>query len=203
VKKETIERRRKEIFEAALEVFAKKGFDKATLDEIAEKLNITKPALYIYFKSKEELFCSMVEDKLKNLETSLKQIFNAKISSLEKLKKLIEYHINFNKENLDFFKVVHNAKLKIGSDEKTRLRNDLLKKYKKYTEKLSSLVQQCINDGYLKKNDKYFYTFALLGMINQNIFGNILFKNEKLIKTLDKKVFNLFLKGAQAKNENT
>jgi len=203
VKKETIERRRKEIFEAALEVFAKKGFDKATLDEIAEKLNITKPALYIYFKSKEELFCSMVEDKLKKLGTGLKQIFKAKISSLEKLKKVIEYHINFNKENLDFFKVVHNAKLKIGSDEKTRLRNELLKKYKKYTEKLSSLVQQCINDGHLKKDDKYFYTFALLGMINQNIFGNILFRKEKLIETLDKKVFNLFLKGAQAKNENT
>lgn len=203
MKKETIKRRRKEIFEAALEVFAKKGFDKATLDEIAEKLNITKPALYIYFRNKEELFCSMVEDKLKKLTTGLKPIFNAKIPSLEKLKRVIEYHINFDKENMNFFKVVHNAKLKIGSDEKTRLRNEFLKKYKKYTEKLSYLVQQCINDGYLKKDDKYFYTFALLGMINQNIFGTILFKNEKFIKNLHKKVFNLFLKGAGPENENT
>jgi AcrR family transcriptional regulator len=50
-----------EIQAAALDLFARKGFEKTSLREIAERLGITKAALYYHFPSKNELLRSLVE----------------------------------------------------------------------------------------------------------------------------------------------
>jgi AcrR family transcriptional regulator len=51
--------RPQQILQAALEVFAEKGFRAATMDEIAARAGITKGTIYLYFPSKEELFVAM------------------------------------------------------------------------------------------------------------------------------------------------
>src|SRR5215467_885410 len=46
----------------ALQLFAEQGYEKTSLREIAERLGVTKAALYYYFKSKEDIVRSLVED---------------------------------------------------------------------------------------------------------------------------------------------
>ncbi len=58
--KELKEGRRLEILEAALEVFAKSGYNGATINMIAEKASISKGLLYNYFESKEMLLDSLL-----------------------------------------------------------------------------------------------------------------------------------------------
>lgn len=48
----------------ALELFTEQGYEKTSLREIAERLGVTKAALYYHFRSKEELVSSFVEDRL-------------------------------------------------------------------------------------------------------------------------------------------
>lgn len=50
------EEARTRIVEAALRVFSEKGYHQTTMDDIARNLRVSKGALYLYFKSKEELF---------------------------------------------------------------------------------------------------------------------------------------------------
>src|SRR5260221_1302530 len=50
------------IQQVALELFAEQGYDKTSLREIAERLDVTKAALYYHFKSKEDIVRSLVED---------------------------------------------------------------------------------------------------------------------------------------------
>ena len=52
-------RRQNEIIDAAEEVFLVKGLEEATMDEIAEKAELSKGTLYIYFKSKEALYMAI------------------------------------------------------------------------------------------------------------------------------------------------
>ena len=52
---------RKKIIEAAFSLFLDKGYHGTTMDEIAERLGVTKPALYQYFPSKEDLFAAVAE----------------------------------------------------------------------------------------------------------------------------------------------
>ncbi|MBN2275968.1 MAG: TetR/AcrR family transcriptional regulator [Bacteroidales bacterium] len=50
------EQRRNDILDAAERVFFKKGLEQATMDDIANKAELSKGTLYLYFKSKEELY---------------------------------------------------------------------------------------------------------------------------------------------------
>lgn len=51
-----------EIVQAALEVFAEKGFAAAKLDDIAARAGISKGALYLYFETKEDIFRAVVRE---------------------------------------------------------------------------------------------------------------------------------------------
>jgi AcrR family transcriptional regulator len=49
------EEAKQRIIQAALDVYSEKGYHEATMEDIAQKLGVTKGALYLYFKSKDEL----------------------------------------------------------------------------------------------------------------------------------------------------
>jgi AcrR family transcriptional regulator len=53
---------RHRIHRAALDVFSERGYDKATLREIAERLGITRPALYYHYKSKDDILAAIHQD---------------------------------------------------------------------------------------------------------------------------------------------
>jgi AcrR family transcriptional regulator len=54
---------RRRLLDAALSVFASRGFDSATLDQVAEAAGLTKGAIYSNFASKDELFFAMMNDQ--------------------------------------------------------------------------------------------------------------------------------------------
>src|SRR5579862_557252 len=60
---------RSRLRELALSLFAEQGYEKTSLREIAEQLGVTKAALYYYFKSKEDIVRSLVEDYVAELDT--------------------------------------------------------------------------------------------------------------------------------------
>ena len=53
----------------ALELFAEQGYEKTSLREIAERLGVTKAALYYHFKSKEDIVHSFTDDYFAELDT--------------------------------------------------------------------------------------------------------------------------------------
>lgn len=63
-----------EIVDAALEVFAEKGFAGARLDEIAARAGVSKGALYLYFATKEDLFRAVVGQAIAPNLTLLKAV---------------------------------------------------------------------------------------------------------------------------------
>ncbi|WKU08226.1 TetR/AcrR family transcriptional regulator [Micromonospora sp. HUAS LYJ1] len=52
----------------ALELFTEQGYERTSLREIAERLGVTKAALYYHFKSKDEIVNSFVEDRLHRMD---------------------------------------------------------------------------------------------------------------------------------------
>ena len=66
-----------EIVEAALAVFAEKGFAAAKLDEIARRAGVSKGALYLYFETKEDIFRAVVGQAIAPNMTAIKAIAEA------------------------------------------------------------------------------------------------------------------------------
>jgi AcrR family transcriptional regulator len=59
---------RAQLQSVALELFAEHGYDSTSLREIAERLGITKAAVYYHFRSKDEILASLIEDFLAQLD---------------------------------------------------------------------------------------------------------------------------------------
>jgi AcrR family transcriptional regulator len=59
---------RARIQQVAVELFTEHGYDGTSLREIAERLDVTKAALYYHFKSKEDIVASLVEDYAKQMD---------------------------------------------------------------------------------------------------------------------------------------
>jgi AcrR family transcriptional regulator len=62
---------RERILDAALDLFSEHGFDGSSLQQIADRLGLTKAALYYYFRSKDELLTALIAPAVTDLDTLL------------------------------------------------------------------------------------------------------------------------------------
>jgi AcrR family transcriptional regulator len=65
---------KQKIIEEAFQVFAVKGYEGASLNEIAGRVGIKKPSIYVYFKSKEELFLTVLELEVERFITYINNV---------------------------------------------------------------------------------------------------------------------------------
>ena len=88
------ERRRQEILAAARNVFSKKGFNSATMEEIASKAELSPGTLYLYFTNKEELHTSLSIDLLAHLGQEISKVVDQDMSVLEKIARFRDVFID-------------------------------------------------------------------------------------------------------------
>ncbi len=66
--------RRRRIQGAAREVFAAKGYAKTSIEQVARQASLSVGAIYLYFRSKEDLYVSLLEETMVAIDTKLKEI---------------------------------------------------------------------------------------------------------------------------------
>ena len=76
--------RRQQLMDAAKKVFASKGFDRATIENIAEEAEFSPATLYLYFKSKDELLASLNLKMLQTLIAKMEHVRDQKDLSPKK-----------------------------------------------------------------------------------------------------------------------
>ncbi len=77
------ERRRQQIIIAAKRIFSAKGFNKATIEDIAKEAEISPGTIYIYFKNKDELYASLSIRILQHLNIRLEHVKNQNNVNIE------------------------------------------------------------------------------------------------------------------------
>lgn len=88
------QRRRKDIINAARKIFSVKGFNSATMEEIATEAELSPGTLYLYFKNKEELHTSLSIDILKYLSTQIHKVVGLDIDVEKKLERFRDVFID-------------------------------------------------------------------------------------------------------------
>ena len=80
---------KRKIFEASMKLFAEKGYDATSIEEITATVGVAKGTLYYHFSSKEEIFNFLVEEGIKLLQNSI-DIKTSKLPNyIDKLKAII------------------------------------------------------------------------------------------------------------------
>ena len=93
---------KRKIFETSMKLFAEKGYDATSIEEITATVGVAKGTLYYHFSSKEEIFNFLVEEGMKLLKNSIEIKTSKFDNSIDKLKAiiLIEIKVLAKYENL-------------------------------------------------------------------------------------------------------
>src|SRR5262250_1639240 len=64
--------RRRQLLDAAMEVFVARGYHAAAMDEIAERAGVSKPVLYQHFPGKQELYLALLDESVEELTETVR-----------------------------------------------------------------------------------------------------------------------------------
>lgn len=134
---------KRKIFETSMELFAKKGYEATSIEEITSIVGVAKGTLYYHFSSKEEIFNFLVEEGFKLLKNSI-EIKTSKLNnSIDKLKAIILIQIKIMVKYEDFISILLRE---IWGQEP---RN---KKCREYVFDYVDVIEKIIQDG-MKNNE--------------------------------------------------
>lgn len=89
-----VSKTRAKLVDVARQLFAKRGVDDTTMNDIAVASKKGRRTLYTYFKSKEDIYMAVVESELEMLSDAMEQVAKKDITPDEKILKLIETHLD-------------------------------------------------------------------------------------------------------------
>lgn len=94
------------LLEAAIKLFARVGYDNASVDEIVEAAGVAKGTFYYYFKSKEDLFLSLISDGIDSLSHEMLAEISKHDKASDQVSAIIASQYNFFVENHDLCRVL-------------------------------------------------------------------------------------------------
>ncbi len=96
--------KRLRILDCAEKIFADRGFNKATVSEIAGRAGVAEGSIYDFFKNKEDLLLSIAGERLKDQIELLQETFHVQ-HPIRKLRRFIRFHFDMYLRNRDFLQV--------------------------------------------------------------------------------------------------
>jgi AcrR family transcriptional regulator len=137
--------RKNEIVTAAKKLFFETGYDATSIQDIIDSLGIAKGTFYHYFKSKDELLDSLVDQLMKDMSLRLQPIAASKKSAIEKINGIFRTGAAYKIENLDAFVLIVKT---LYRDENQILRDRMFERSIQLNSlTIADIVRQGINEG--------------------------------------------------------
>ena len=188
---------REEILSAAEKVFAAKGFFPTTMSDIAREAEFGTGTLYKYFKSKEDLYFTLIDEKVEEINRLVRTELSQKTSAIQRIKKVLGLQFEFIEQNRDFFRIYISERSRFEWTVKDELGKGLHKKMVTYIHILTEVVKQGIKEGEFRPLDPVDLAHALVGIVNSFVFEWLISRKPyPLISKLDT-VIEIFLGGVQ------
>jgi len=100
--------RKSELLSAARTVFSRDGFHDATIDDIAREAGVAKGTVYLYFKSKQEIYLAALRDGVELLNEEMRAEAAIPGAAADRLRRLLTAKITFFDKHRDFFQIFQN-----------------------------------------------------------------------------------------------
>ena len=149
------------VLHIAVRMFLERGFWRTSLNDVAERLNITKPALYHYFHNKEEIYLECYRRGISLIQANLDRLRRHSGNGLEKVAGFIyAYAIVIAS---DFGRcVVRQDDRELSEEARAEVRS-----YKRQVDRcLRSFIEEGIKDGTIRSCDVKLTAFSIAGAVN-------------------------------------
>lgn len=183
------------ILDAAQQVFSKKGFHQATVEEIAETAGVGKGTVYLYFPSKKEILVALIEERLKELTRALEERVEAAGAGLrnytEKLRQAISFQMEVLRRSQDFLTVMFRDIGELGQELDKRTREAR----RAFIAVVEAVIHEGTRKGEFRNIDPRLASYAIEGMIIHGAVGLTVGEGTQLTDEHVSQVVDLCLHG--------
>jgi AcrR family transcriptional regulator len=153
--------KREAILTTAAQLFLEKSYGRTSLNDVAERLSITKPAIYHYFRSKEQILVECYRLGTAMIAETLDQIAAHCGNGIEKVAAFISSYANVMTVNFGRC-VMRLDEGDLSGDARTEIRA----RKRQIDRRLRSFVQEGIDDGSIAPCDPKLAAFSIAGALN-------------------------------------
>ena len=156
---------RDDILEAAAQIFRQKGFHAASMQDIAQAVNLQKPSLYHHVTSKQEILLALLDQALDLLIAQMEEVMRQPLPAEEKLRQGIQVYLGTMLENSDLAAVLLLEHRSLESQYQTRH----IPRRDRFEGLWRQMVADGLEQGDFEQVDPTLTARALLGVMNWTI----------------------------------
>ncbi|WP_172683895.1 TetR/AcrR family transcriptional regulator [Desulfosarcina cetonica] len=169
--------RREQIQQAALELFTLKGFAAVKMVDISEQSELSIATLYLYYKSKDDLYASLIEIALEDLHTQVGAIYeNKKLSPKSKILAFKDALYQTYQRHPTILNIVIHVQL---YDTLTAINPDILDRLNDLGKQILKMFTDTFNDGVRNGKFKRGKAIAHADILWSTFIGLYLFEESK------------------------
>jgi TetR/AcrR family fatty acid metabolism transcriptional regulator len=192
------EDKRRRILDAAVHVFAQKGYFAARVSEIASRARVADGTIYLYFQNKEDILVSLFDDVMAEHVEKGRQEVAAAHGIAAQLLVIARHHLRLLGSNRDLG-VVFQVELRQSTKFMKRFTASWLQDYLSL---ISSVIEEGQREGILRPDlDKKLATKAFFGAMDEMVTSWILSAKDYDLVRQAAPVVDLFLNGAAASDQ--
>lgn len=175
-----ITERKSEIITIASRLFREKGYSAITMRDIAQAIDIKAASLYNHIKSKQEILVLIIIEIAEEFTSVMNEIVNSDISSVEKIEKVIDLHINITLRNPDALACLNNDWMHLEDKDLKYF----LKMRTEYEDNFRKIIKEGIVLGQIKGLNQEVIIFSILSTLRTLYlwYGKSKSLNDKVLK---------------------
>jgi len=171
--------KKEQIVNAAIELFAQKGFEGTSIRDLAAKADVNIAMINYYFGSKDKLFETLVEMKSASARNVLEELLKDKtLTSIEKVDRIIDSYIERLFKNRQFHRVIHQE---LMLNQRETLQQIITNVLFPNTLAIKNIIDEGIQKGEFREVDVILTIASLIGTIN-----HVLLSKKFCLKLLDR-----------------
>ena len=149
--------RRRQLLDAALEVFVSQGYHAAAMDDIAEKAGVSKPVLYQHFPSKLELYLALLDQSVDELLETVRHALGSTADNKQRVAATFSAYFEYMESEGQAYRLVFESDL--GNESAVRDRLD--RGQRECAEMIIEMVRQ---DAGLTEEEAHLVSVGMVGL---------------------------------------
>jgi AcrR family transcriptional regulator len=154
--------KKEEILRSAIKIIRERGVDRATMEEIAAELLMTKGSLYYYFKNKEDIYYSCHQYVLQKTLQLQRSVMARYANASDALDEMIAIHLEAAIEERELFHLLEDPKETFAQ---TQL-EEMLSLRKQYQSLFDEVLQRGVSEGVFRIEHLFITRMTILGALN-------------------------------------
>ncbi|MGB5218183.1 MAG: TetR/AcrR family transcriptional regulator [Smithella sp.] len=189
--------RRAEILEHAEKIFSVKGYHNVTMAEIACASGFSTGSLYQFFDGKENLYTSMIGEKLDLMYTEIRKTTEKASNIIDKIDTIVDAQLQFMEKNADFCRLFLKGESAVLSETMTSLREKLIEGYLQHINFIENLLKEGIEKGLIRNLPVNDMAQSLFYLIRASSIEWMLSLNNKSPTAKKKFILDIFFNGVK------